>query len=149
MGYSAYAKVAYGLVIDLTELSLLQKQKKRGCSHSLESKNAKFCSECGKPAWVEAPSSILEDIETISQNYSLNSLDKNVEFSYFKPDAEKDEGILGFRLIERYSYRAPTFSPIIQPTEDMTEFLIKICTQYGIPFKEDDFNTYSYLYESY
>lgn len=149
MGYSAESKVVYGLVINLTELSLSNKQKKRGCSHHLDSKSAKFCSECGKPTWIEVPGSILDDIQIESQNYSLNATDSNIEFSYFTPNADTDEGILGFRVIKNYSYNNPTFLPVIQPTEEMKNFLIQICQQYNIPFEEDDFKVYSYLYESY
>ncbi len=50
MGYSAAGLAVIGVRLPLS--SFWHTRRERGCEHA-RNENAKFCSECGKPTWVE------------------------------------------------------------------------------------------------
>jgi len=50
MGYDVHAVTFFGVKLDIKDFE--QTKKKRGCKHKID-KDVKFCSQCGKPAYIK------------------------------------------------------------------------------------------------
>jgi len=89
MGYDAYAVTIFGVKSDINDFEVTE--KKRGCEHKID-KDAKFCSQCGKPAYIT--DTFIPD-ELYQEKY------KGVDI--IRPNSDSNEIYLGV-LIGRTDY---------------------------------------------
>ena len=141
MGYSVYMYKIFGVKIPGSEIK--RKEKKRGCNHPEGS--GKFCSECGKPMWIENTYNILESEE--------NGL------SYFYSDYEgweKNEVILGFKLESLSSQdNYPHAFAMSISQDDVIKFkkmfqeICDFCEEHKITINPTEVTTWSLMVHSY
>ena len=136
MGTDVYAYTVFGKIInknDLIKISTI-----RGCNHDIDTEK-KFCSDCGKPVWVEKSTKSL-----------IDSMESN-GLSYFYADYEKQEEIiLGFQLAKSCgSYSGKQYNIVLLPTPEMSSLLEIFCQANNINFSPQDFKIYTFNYFSY
>jgi hypothetical protein len=108
MGYSVYVNLVYGVQLDKSALEVVNVE--RGCSHDLPDTPAKFCPECGKPAFIEVRKKILIP----------STLDD------FKRDYDDDSFILGMSLgsIDTYHDKPNTVREVTEEEKlELKDFL--------------------------
>jgi hypothetical protein len=108
MGYQVYVNAVYGVQLNKSDLEVVDVE--RGCSHELLDTPAKFCPECGKPAFVEVRKKILVP----------STLDD------FKRDYDDDSFILGVSLgsLDTYNDKPNTVRKITEEEKlELKDFL--------------------------
>lgn len=110
MGYQIDVNLVYGVQLDKNALEIVDVE--RGCSHGVSNNGQvmKFCSQCGKPAFVEVRKEILIP----------SMLDK------FKRHYDDDSFILGVSLgsIESHDDKPNTVRKVTEEEElELKEFL--------------------------
>jgi|SRR5476651_220133 len=111
MGYSAKAKLVYGIKVSESDLEITS--SKRGCSH--EEENSRFCPQCGRPMFIETVRTAeFSSASKIEAHYS---------------DGESSERVLGIKIGEETDgIRAvPEFDPV-----DLSRRVIEACQQNGL-----------------
>lgn len=128
MGYSASSYAVFGH--ETTRDALTIKKNVRACKHS-NNENQKFCSECGKPMWIQEKVFIADD---------------ECEVSFFSPTYESERGVLGFSLARASD---EDITPISIPTEKMVEAILNFYKKHDILCPKEDFKVYLFTYHSY
>lgn len=134
MGYDAYSYAVFGKEMHKSDLTVVT--KKRSCVHDTNL-NSKFCSECGKPVWVE------------NKEFIADYGDGN-KIGFFVSDHGQDnpEGILGFKLANARSSDTRMYE-IPEPTTDMIQGIMDFFKLHNIEFDDKDLKSYLYTYHSY
>lgn len=130
MGYSASSYVIFGKKTSVKALTI--NTKVRGCNHKID-EGQKFCSECGKPVWVQKETFIADE-----------ELDLKVRF--FAPTYENDDGVLGFRI---NNPRDNDIEELSSPSPEMVQDILNFYKENGIACREKDLKTYVFTYHSY
>lgn len=134
MGYSAYSKVVFGLIVSKDDITV--ETNVRSCSHDTDL-NANFCSVCGQ--------AVYETEETMLVEYGY---DPN-QIAYFVSSHDSDEeGILGF-VIAQTEDQDTSYHVIPQPSEKMISELKKFLNEHEIEFSDNELKSYLYTEHSY
>lgn len=135
MGLDVSTYVVFGIALDKSFVKPVEKI--RGCNHKVNEK-AQFCSECGKPVWIETNVSLLDSME-------CNQL------SYFYADYKSNEIIIGFALNVSGSHRSykVDFLEVTEPTKEMLTEIKNFCDIHKISYEPSDFKTYAFSHFSY
>jgi len=137
--YTAYTVV--GIRIAEEDLEIKKELiKTRGCSHDIPDPDTKFCSECGKPIWIEKQKSH-ELIEPGDELFGVF----NIAW-----DTDYDHAFIGeLRKVGPYDDDSnKKFNGFPSNFEDLKKELKKALDKHGL-WNEDNFGVWTVLYCSY
>lgn len=137
MGLDVTGYVVFGKVV--SENVIMDSTKARSCPHKTD-ESKPFCSECGKPVFVERQTRLLESLNREGLSY------------FYSDHANTKEILVGFMLSSTYQYYSSEhkqFNPIKKPTAAMVSELLDFFADRKIPVKESDFAEHLMLYYSY
>lgn len=146
MGYSAHAKLVYG--VESTENEISHETKVRSCEHSIDL-TAKFCQECGKPVYKSVIMHPEELVEIWKEKNPLQDfgISKDFEFEFHRLSCESKSGVLGFS--PRYRSSNNTVNTVFTPTQEMTKYIIKFFEDHNLKTQHPNIKQVYFLYESY
>lgn len=147
MGYSAHAKLVYG--VESTENEISHETKVRSCEHSIDL-TAKFCPECGKPVYKSVIMHPEELVEIWKEKNPLQDfgISKDFEFDFHRLSCESKSGVIGFS--QRGSYREQNQVKVVfTPTQEMTKYILKFFEDNNLKIQPLHIKQVYFLYESY
>jgi hypothetical protein len=133
MSYSASSYAVFGIKTSINNIN--QIVKTRGCKHQMVG-NANFCSQCGKPSYIEKEGRIIEPMEAKQLSY------------FYSFHEQKNDIVIGFHLAETDSDSHIPME-IKSPTTEMIKEILDFCKMYSLSYTEKDIKMYVLTYHSY